>query len=354
MIKILPYFLAAVTSIMLNSIITPFLIKLAHRYSWYDEINHRTIHKGEIPRIGGIGIVVSFFITIGFYVFFNRLHFSSTKYFQSLFTFWPVLIGALTIHLLGLLDDFTNLRARYKLVIQLLAAALVVFSGKYFISFYIPVLGYPVDLGFLSKVFTIFWIMGITNAINLIDGLDGLSGGTTAIIVFFMGLYSIYLGDYIQALLLFILFGSISGFIIFNFPPAKLFMGDSGSLFLGFILACMPLYSSNNDTHGFTLILSISFLLIPILDTISAIIRRKRRGIPFHSPDKEHLHHKLLKLGLSTKQILAILYFATLVLSTAAFLFIVTGIIIIFYANILLWIVIILLFIKLTYTVKNT
>lgn len=353
MIDILPYFFAALTSIAINSIAIPLLLKVAHRYSWYDDVDHRTIHMGEIPRIGGIGIVFSFFSTIVLYILINRIYLSPNSYFQPLFDYWPVLMGAVIINLLGLFDDFTNLRARYKLIIQLAAALLVVLSGKYFVSFYIPFLGYPIHLKFIAQAFTVLWIIGITNAINLIDGLDGLSGGTTAIILFFMGLSAVYLGDYTQALLLFILFGSVTGFIIFNFPPAKLFMGDSGSLFLGFFLSCMPLYSSNNDAYGFALILSISFLLIPILDTVAAIIRRKRRGIPFHSPDREHLHHKLLKLGLSTKQILAIIYTATLILSAAAFLFIVTKIIIIFYVNIVLWIVMILLFIKLSHTVRE-
>lgn len=353
MIYILPYFLAAVTSIVINSIITPLLLKLAHRYSWYDDVDHRTIHMGEIPRIGGIGIVFSFFSTIVLYILINRIYLSPNSYFQPLFDFWPVFMGALIINFLGLFDDFTNLRARYKLIIQLSAALMVVFSGKYFVSFYIPFLGYPIHLNYFAQALTVLWIIGITNAINLIDGMDGLSGGTTAIILFFMGLSAIYLGDYTQALVLFILFGSVTGFIIFNFPPAKLFMGDSGSLFLGFFLSCMPLYSSNNDAYGFALILSISFLFIPILDTVAAIIRRKRKGIPFHSPDKEHLHHKLLKLGLSTKQILAILYSVTLILSSTAFLFIVTKMIIIFYANIVLWIVMVLLFIKLSHTVRE-
>ncbi len=353
MIDILPFFIAALTSITINSMLTPLLLKIAHRYSWYDDINHRTIHKGEIPRIGGIGIVFSFFFTIVLYILINRIYLSPHNYFQPLFDFWPVLIGALIINFLGLMDDFTDLRARYKLIIQLAAALLVVFSGKYFVSFYIPFLDYSLELRFFSQAFTVIWIIGITNAINLIDGLDGLSSGTAGIIIFFMGLSAMFLGDYTQALLLFILLGSTAGFIIFNFPPAKLFMGDSGSLFLGFFLACMPLYSSNNDADGYALILSISFLLIPILDTFSAIIRRKRKGVPFHSPDKEHLHHKLLKLGLSTKQILTIIYTATLILSAAAFLFIVTRIIIILYANILLWIIMILLFIKLSHSVRD-
>jgi UDP-GlcNAc:undecaprenyl-phosphate/decaprenyl-phosphate GlcNAc-1-phosphate transferase len=353
LINIWPFFVAAVTAIVINSAITPILLKIAHRYSWYDDVDHRTIHMGEIPRIGGIGIVFSFFFTIVIYILINRTFLSKYGYFESLFQYWPFLMAAMIINLLGLLDDFTNLRARYKLIVQLAASLLVVFSGKYFVSFYIPFFGFSIELNYFAQIFTVLWIIGITNAVNLIDGMDGLSGGTTAIILFFMGISAVYLGDYTQALLLFILFGSVCGFIIFNFPPAKLFMGDSGSLFLGFFLACMPLYSSNNDADGFALILSISFLLIPILDTVAAIIRRRKRGIPFHSPDKEHLHHKLLKLGLSTKIILLILYSATLVLSISAYLFIVTKLLIIFYANIVLWIIMILLYIKLSNTIRE-
>ena len=183
--------------------------------------------------------------------------------------------------------------------------------------------------------------------------MDGLSSGTTGIILFFMGLTAVYSGDYSQALFIFILFGSVLGFIFFNFPPAKLFMGDSGSLFLGFFLACMPLYSSYNNTSGFALLISVSFLFIPIVDTIAAIIRRKRKGIPFYSPDKHHLHHRLLKLGLSAKQILLIVYSATLILSLCAYLFIKTENMIIFYGTLGLWIIIIILFILLSYKTKD-
>ena len=353
MIYNLSFMIFASISLGINILITPILIKTAHRYSWFDEVNQRTIHTGEIPRIGGIGIVFSFFITVFLYIIYNRIYLSPSNFFQSIFHYLPVLLGALIINLLGLLDDFTDLRAKYKLIIQLLAALLIVCSGKYFIGFYIPGIHYSIHLDIIAKVFTVLWIIGITNAVNLIDGMDGLSSGTTEIILFFMGLSAVYSGDYSQALLIFILFGSVLGFMFFNFPPAKLFMGDSGSLFLGFFLACMPLYSSYNNAHGLTLIVSVSFLFIPILDTIAAIIRRIRKGIPFYSPDKNHLHHSLLKLGLSTKQILLIVYSATLILSLFAYLFIKTENMIIFYGTLGLWIMMICLFILLSYKTKN-
>jgi len=339
------FIIFALISLCINFLITPVLIKTAHRYSWFDKVNQRTIHTGEIPRIGGIGIVFSFIITIVLYFIYNRIYSPISNPFQSLFHYWPLLLGALIINLLGLLDDFTDLKARYKLIIQLIAALLMVASGKYFVNFYIPGFNYSIHLDIIGPVFTVVWIIGITNAVNLIDGMDGLSSGITEIILFFMGMAAVYSGYYSQALLIFILFGSVLSFMFFNFPPAKLFMGDSGSLFLGFFLACMPLYSSYNNAYGLALIISISFLFIPILDTIAAILRRIRKGIPFYSPDKHHLHHRLLKLGLSTRKILLIIYSVTLILSLSAYLFIKTENMAFVYSAFGIWFIMIVLFI---------
>ncbi len=258
MIYNLSFLIFALISFAINFLLTPVLIKTAHRYSWFDEVNQRTIHTGEIPRIGGMGIVFSFFTTIVIYFIYNRIYLSPNNLNQSLFHYWPVLLGALIINLLGLLDDFTDLRARYKLIFQLIAAILIVASGKFFDSFYIPVLNYSIHLNLIGPAFTIVWIIGITNAVNLIDGLDGLSSGTAGIILCFMGLSAVYSGDYSQALLIFILIGSVLGFMFFNFPPAKLFMGDSGSLFLGFFLSCIR--KSAWDPPGTCLFL---FLSVP-------------------------------------------------------------------------------------------
>lgn len=205
----------------------------------------------------------------------------------------------------------------------------------------------------LGKIITFVWIIGITNAVNLIDGMDGLSSGVTGIAAFFMGLTAFASGNMNQAVIVFILFGSLSGFLIYNFPPAKLFMGDSGSLFIGFVLAVLPLYSLIREITPYTLILSISFMFIPVSDTLAAIIRRRIKGVPFHSPDKEHLHHKLLKIGLSAKQVLVVVYSVTFVLSATAYGFSLTGNTSVISVLILMWVVFTVLFLLLSLRIKN-
>ncbi|MCK5674100.1 MAG: undecaprenyl/decaprenyl-phosphate alpha-N-acetylglucosaminyl 1-phosphate transferase [Spirochaetales bacterium] len=351
MILIFPYILASVFTTILNVIAIIFVLKLAHKFKWYDDIDHRKIHEGEIPRIGGIGISISFFISVFTIPFFFKLISSDLVASRPIVLFWSLLFGSIIVNLVGLLDDFTNLRPLYKLIGQIAATLVIIFSGHYFSSFYIPFFNITLESNFLGQAITFIWIIGITNAVNLIDGMDGFSSSITAVISLIMGITALVCGNYLQALALFILFGSISGFLIFNFPPAKIFMGDSGSLFIGFILACMPLYSTNGELSSYALILGISFLIIPILDTFAAIIRRKIRGVPFHSPDMDHLHHKLLALNLSERQIILITSIVTVLTSGSALAFVIYRTNIFIYLQLILWIIVILLFIKLSRTV---
>ncbi len=323
----LQFVIAALSAMFLNIILIPFLIKLAHKYKWYDDVNGRKIHSGKIPRIGGVGIAASFFvISIIFFGIISFIPGSGEMFSFSFITgYWAFFLGAVLVNIIGLLDDFTNLRPLYKLFSQIIIAIVIILTGHYFKNFYIPFFNITLTNLSLGKFITLVWIVGITNAVNLIDGMDGLSSGTMGIAAFFIGLTAFVTGNINQAIVVFILFGSLAGFLIYNFPPAKLFMGDSGSLFIGFVLAVLPLYSLTGSITPYTLILSISFLFIPTIDTLAAIIRRKIKKVPFHSPDKEHLHHKLLALGFSTKQVLFTAYVITLILSLFSFLFALTG-----------------------------
>jgi UDP-GlcNAc:undecaprenyl-phosphate/decaprenyl-phosphate GlcNAc-1-phosphate transferase len=305
-----------------NIFFTPLLIRAAHRFAWYDEQDHRKIHSGDIPRIGGIGIFISFLIGAGLILFLHRAD-PAVKW-ENVVEYLPFFLGAWLIHIVGLLDDFANLRARIKLWAQILVAVLVVASGRHFAAVTFPFIDFVLDFGFFGPIITVVWIVGVTNAINLLDGMDGLSSGTSAIAVFFMGLCALYLGNAFGTYLSFFTFGATLGFLYFNFPPAKIFMGDSGSLFLGFTLACIPLYVFPfGDTAHMALPLGITLLLIPILDTLAAILRRRRRGLPIHEPDREHLHHKLLFFGFSNRCILYFVYGKTLILSASAYWWIV-------------------------------
>jgi UDP-GlcNAc:undecaprenyl-phosphate GlcNAc-1-phosphate transferase len=304
----------AVTGFVLNLILTPSIIRISHRFRWYDPPNHRKIHKVMIPRLGGVGIFTSFFLSIIVVpIVFNA--FTGFQPFNSLdIRFLTVFIGFFIIYLLGLMDDFLSLKAILKLLIQIVAASIVTAGGYIVTSITLPYIG-TFPLGFLAYPLTVIWIVGITNALNLVDGMDGLGGGIAAFASFAMGIISLIQNELPPAIMAFALFGVLIGFLRYNFPPARIFMGDSGSLFLGFALAVFPLMGISRAGSFSALLIPITVLMVPIIDTLAAIIRRVRKRTSIASPDKEHIHHKLLDLGFSEKKILAVIYSICLYLS---------------------------------------
>lgn len=305
---------AALGAFAANVVVLPFLIRLSHKKEWYDEVNHRKIHEGNIPRLGGFGIFLSFLV--GAVIFFLvRNFFYKDLPMQNALMLWPLFAGIVLIHTLGLIDDFVNVKPWIKVAVQVAAAGIVVAFGSPIRHISVPSLGISFPLGPAGYILALLWIIGMSNAMNLVDGLDGLAGGITAIAAFFIGLIALLQRNYIAAGLGFILFGSAVGFLVFNFPPAKIFMGDSGSLFLGFTVAVLP-FTGNQVPSKTTALLAVTITLcaIPILDTMAAVLRRMRAKKPFYSPDKAHLHHKFLDLGLSTRGILAAVYGICLVL----------------------------------------
>jgi UDP-GlcNAc:undecaprenyl-phosphate GlcNAc-1-phosphate transferase len=203
------------------------------------------------------------------------------------------------------------------LFFQILFALLIVSVGYYFRVIEIPVAPYRLDLGLLGPAITFFWILGIANAINLIDGLDGLASGIALIGAGVWAVLYLKTGQILPALISISAVGAILGFLFYNFPPATIFMGDSGSLFLGFLLAVLPLLGGSGEKMETGLIPAITICLIPILDTFAAILRRWREGVSFFTADKFHLHHKLLNLGFNARQILAIIYSICTILGLA-------------------------------------
>ena len=309
-------------SFVVNMLATPVLLRLAHRFSWYDEIDHRKIHTGDVPRIGGIGIIVSF--TVGTFLY--LLLYTSANgplTLDPIKRFLPFFIAAWIIHLAGLIDDFFNLRALHKLIIQILAACVVAFTANPLQDLYVPFLDRIVHIGYAGYPLTILWVVGACNAVNLIDGMDGLAGGSSAISACAVSIIFLFIGNYTAGLIGFTLVGSVIAFLFFNLPKAKLFMGDSGSMLLGFCLSTLPLIGITGEYAPSTLLISITVILIPILDTLAAILRRLQKNLPIHSPDKEHLHHKLLDFGLPKAAILSIVYGGTILLGTSVILWIV-------------------------------
>ncbi len=317
------YLSAIILPFLINFGLIPLLIHIAHRNDWYDHVNSRKIHSGDIPRIGGVGIFIS--IIISGIIIAASFAPSTEGLQQSIVLYLPLFVSVLLIHIIGLLDDFANLRARYKLAAQIVIGIVIVISGRHFSFIGIPFSNLVVDLRFFGPLLTLIWVVGVTNAVNLIDGLDGLSGGVSAIGFFFLGLGGLALENEIGAIVGFLVFGASLAFLFFNYPPARIFMGDSGSLFLGVMAAILPFYSlPSAETRGFVLLFAATLFIIPILDTLAAIFRRNRKQRPFYTPDQEHLHHKLLACGASNKTILTILYGITFLSAVTVYWWILT------------------------------
>jgi UDP-GlcNAc:undecaprenyl-phosphate GlcNAc-1-phosphate transferase len=318
-------FLAALAfgvPLLINLLATPAIIAFADRFKFYDRLNARKIHTGNISRLAGIGIFMAFALGV---VVVRWLVVALPP------PEWRValpLAGAALAFGIGLIDDFYELRARYKLLVQLAAAILVVLGGFVFSGVEFP--GFHLGFGFawFGYFLTFCWVLGIINAINLIDGMDGLAGGASFFAALAMGIVFFAAGCAFQGILAIALAGAIFGFLCFNRPKARIFMGDGGAYFLGFMLAFLPLVDAaptaqpilpNVGLEGghLGIIHAITLLLIPIGDTLAAILRRRRKGQKFSEPDRHHMHHKMLAMGLSTWQVLLVVSAIELVAAAA-------------------------------------
>lgn len=295
---------------VVNLVLTPIILYLSHRNEWYDEKNHRKVHTRDVPRLGGLGIFTAFVLAL---VAGAALG-GGDELGNTLLRYSPAVAALLLIHIAGLIDDFTNLRAVYKLFAQLLAAFLVTLAPLRITTLWIPFTEIYISLGILSIPITMLWIVSIANAVNLIDGVDGLAGGFASIAALGTGLISFFiLGNHGVSIVAFALFGALLAFLLFNLPPARIFMGDGGSLTVGFLLAAIPLGDGLsgvrlNVGEHFGVIPIATLLLLPIMDMITSIARRLRKKKPIHMADREHIHHKLIDMGMSSSKILAALY----------------------------------------------
>ncbi|HEY9054544.1 MAG TPA: MraY family glycosyltransferase [Rectinemataceae bacterium] len=308
-------FVSIILSAAISSALLPAIIHFAHKYKLYDRINERKIHNGDIPRLGGVGITLSFLVAYGII---GSLEGIRADEFSRQYHLWPVLSAGTALFVLGLVDDLIDLRARIKFIVQSLAALFIMSFGFRFRVILIPWGKGMIDLGILSFPITYIWIIGVTNAINLIDGLDGLAGGIALISSMTFGIFYWAQGMAIAADISMALAGAAAGFLIYNTAPARIFMGDSGSLFLGFSLAFLPLLGQRSDGAEIGLISASTTLAIPIFDTLIAIYRRKRAGISFFTSDKGHFHHILLRKFQSVSKAVLCIYSINVLLSGAA------------------------------------
>lgn len=269
--------------------------------------NERKVHKHPMPRLGGLAIYLSFLIC---YMFFGVI---TTEMLS-------IVIASFVIILFGIIDDINPMKARYKLIGQLIAAGIIVFYGNIILK-EVYLFDYYISFGGLSPYLTIFFIIACINAINLIDGLDGLASGISTIYfstIAVIALMTNRIGG-LDITISILMAGATLGFLVFNFPPAKIFMGDTGSQFLGFIIAIISLLGFKNVTFN-SLVVPIIILAIPIFDTLFAILRRFLKGESIGTPDKEHFHHQLLKMKFSTKITVLIIYIIDIAFATTSIL----------------------------------
>ena len=280
---------------LISFLITPVVIKLAPRLGALDRPNYRKVHTRIMPRMGGLAIYLGFIIAI-----------LATQTIN--LRLGGLLVGGTLIIFLGLIDDIRNLSPRWKLLGQIVAALILVGFGTQVNFITNPLTGGVINLGILAIPLTVLWIVGVTNAVNLIDGLDGLAAGVSAVAAITLAVVGWSAGQTDVAVWALILALSTLGFLRYNFHPARIFMGDSGSMFLGYSLAALSLMSLTKSTTAFSLVVPFIILGIPILDTACAIVRRLAGGQPIFKADKEHLHHRLLGLGLSHRGTVLVIY----------------------------------------------
>ena len=295
---------------LVSVILVPIAKKIANHVGAIDIPNERKVHKVPIPRLGGLAIFISFLFG---YILYGEI---TTQMIS-------ILIGSFIIFLVGVFDDIKPIRAKYKFIVQLIAASVVVIYGQVFFN-EITFLGIELKLSIVtSYIFSILFIVAISNAINLIDGLDGLSSGVSSIYFITIIAICMLLGKLtgLDMILSLIMLGATLGFLVYNFPPAKIFMGDSGSLFLGFMISIIALMSFKVATFT-SLIIPIVTLSIPIFDTVLAIFRRLLKGESIGTPDKEHFHHQLLKLKFSTRISVLIIYMINIVFSIVSIFYV--------------------------------
>ena len=303
------HIIGAIISFLLGVFIVPLVIYYSEKKGLVDQPNSRKIHSHPIPRLGGVAIWFSTMLT------FLLLIVLSYYPYGSLLS--GILLGSSLMFLLGLIDDLYALDAKFKLFIQISIATIVFCLGIRIETLYNP-FGSPIHLMLpISYILTIGWIVGISNAVNFIDGIDGLAGSVITISSVTLGLIAVAMvpANTISALIAFILAGSMLAFLTYNFNPAKIFMGDSGALFAGFLLATLSI-TGVMKTAALTMIVPIFVLSVPILDITFSSLRRICKGTSPFVADAEHIHHKLLKAGFSQNKTVLIL--ATFAIASGA------------------------------------
>ena len=310
-------YVSLIAAFIASILLTPLVKRLAFRIGAVDAPNYRKVHARIMPRLGGLAIFLAFLIGIAMlYPFLIGV----LPWHTSEYSLLAIIIGACIIVATGVIDDMREISAKAKMLGQLAAALIVIFVGGIQIDeVNLPFVG-ELDFGLLSIPLTILWIIGITNAINLIDGLDGLAAGVSTIALITLAVMAFNMDNMFVLAIAAILAAASSGFLFYNFHPAKIFMGDTGALFLGFMISVLALLGFKNVTFV-SLIIPIIILGVPISDTFFAIVRRVRMKKKWSDPDKSHLHHRLLDMGFTHRQTVLLIYGIAIMFGLAAVIF---------------------------------
>lgn len=296
-----------------TDILIPWVVRLAYRIGKVDSPDARKVHTVPIPRLGGVAIFAGFIVGLVLleYMVPGQLFYSEGP-------MRGVLVGGALMFLVGIIDDLKPLNAKLKFGLQILAALAAYHFGVRIDFLSNPWGGLVLLPGYVPIILTVFWLVGISNTINLIDGLDGLAGGVSLISALTIGVIALQTNQPIAGLLALALAGSTIGFLRYNFNPAKIFMGDGGALFLGFTLAAISVMGVLKLIAAMAFAVPILILGVPIFDTAFAILRRLWNRKPIFSPDRGHLHHRLLDAGLDQRRAVLVIYGISLILGGVA------------------------------------
>lgn len=299
----LTYGVIFVGSLFLSFVLTRLVRNLALTRGWNTRApNSRDVHTGSIPRLGGVAIFLSFTAVLGISVLVSK----TIRPQIDILVLLAILLPSALIFLLGLFDDLVSVVPWLKFAVETLGALLVFFSGLRII--HVPLVSGHNLSWLASLIATVFWILLITNAFNLVDGLDGLAAGSALFATLTMMTVSLIHGRVLASVMALALAGAILGFLRYNFNPATIFLGDSGSLFIGFLLSVLALAGSEKSSTIIAVAIPIVSFGLPILETTLSVLRRLLNGQPLFTADREHIHHKLLERGLSQKQVVVLLY----------------------------------------------
>ncbi len=329
-----------ISTFLFSFIITPFIKKIAFHIKSVDKPNKRRINKVPMPTLGGLVIFLTFIF--GYMIFASKI-----------IDMIPIILGGIIILITGMIDDINPIKAKYKFIGQLISAFIVVLYGGLVIE-KVDAFGIYINFGIFDQLISIVFIVGMINAVNFVDGLDGLAAGiseiffvTISIIAFVSGKY-----DGLDIYLTLIMLGTTLGFLIHNFYPAKIYLGDSGAMLLGYIISIIAILGFKSVTLT-SFVVPIFIMAIPILDTLWAILRRLIGKKSILSPDKMHLHHRLLNLNISHRNTVLLIYLmnVSFAISSIIYALVNTNIGIILYA--ILFIVFVIIIYKVSHKTKK-